>query len=73
MGRKFTGREQEWIFDHGFQVDERDMILIPKSKWWQLAGTGKRLSNPVLRTLTVPSDKGLCLLTEGMHFEIVGG
>ena len=73
MGRKFTGREQEWILDHGFRVDDQDMILIPRSKWLTLAGTGKRLSNSDLKTLTIPSDNGLCLLTEGMHFEIVGG
>ena len=71
--RKWTGREFEWIADHGFRFDEDGRILIPKSKWRTLVGTGRRLSDPTKKTLTIPSDHGLCLLTEGMHFEIIGG
>lgn len=71
MKLTWTGRTQEWILDHGFQVDDRDMILIPRNKWNGLQWTDRSIRNPGKHTLCIPSDFGMCCLTEGMHFEII--
>ena len=73
MGRVWTGREQEWILDHGIQINEGGMLVITKSKWRKLQYTGRSLRNPAVRTLCIPSDFGLCLLFENQHFCIVDG
>lgn len=73
MKKRWVGIEREWIYDHGFRIDDDGLILIPKSKWIRLQWTGTRLSNPSLKTLVIPSDFGTCLLTEGLHFRIIGG
>lgn len=73
MGRVWTGREQEWILDHGIQINEDGMLVIPKSKWRKFQYTGRSLRNPAVRTLCIPSDFGLCLLFENQHFCIVEG
>ncbi len=69
----WKGRAQEWLFDHGFRLDDAGKVLIPKSKWFKLAGTDRSIRDPKVKTLCVPSDTGLMLLTEHKHFEIVGG
>lgn len=70
MIHTWSGREQEWIIDHGFRVDADGLLLIPAKAWYKLAGTGKSIREPNRRTITIPSDNGLCLLFENKHFKI---
>ena len=72
MKKTWTGRELEWINDHGLKIDNNGIIQIPRAKWSRMQYTDKSLRHPGKRTLMIPSDFGLCLLTEDMHFEIIG-
>lgn len=71
--KEWKGIEREWIYDHGFGIDDDGLILIPRSKWTRLQWTDTSLRNPSLKTLQIPTDFGTCLLTEGLHFRIIGG
>lgn len=71
--KKYTGRELEWILDHGIQVNEDGMLVIPKSKWRKLQWTDRSLRDPAIRTMCIPSDYGMTLLFENQHFYIVEG
>lgn len=68
---KWSGREQEWLLDHGLETDEDGRILIPEHKWSNLQYTDRSIFNRKLHTLMIPSDFGCCLITEGMHFIIL--
>ena len=68
----WTGRELEWINDHGLKMDDNGIIQIPRAKWARMQYTDESLRHPGKHTLMIPSDFGCCLLTEGMHFEIIG-
>lgn len=71
--KKWTGREQEWILDHGIQINEDGKLVIPLSKWRRLQYTDRSVHNPEIRTMCIPSDHGMELLFENQHFYIVGG
>jgi hypothetical protein len=73
MKLTWTGRTQEWLLDHGIQINEDGKLVIPMSKWLSLAYTGRSIRNPEVRTMCVPSDWGSTLLFENQHFYIVGG
>ena len=69
----WTGRSQEWLLDHGFKTDDAGKVLIPQSKWRNLAGTGTSIRNPEQRTICIPTDHGLALYFEHKHFQITRG
>ena len=64
-------RQQEWIRVHDLRTDEAGRLMIPKYKWLGMQYTDRSIFNPAKHTLMVPSDMGCCLLTEGLHFNIV--
>lgn len=64
--------EQQYIFDHGFQIDynNNEMLLIKKQQFEKLYH-GKSIKDNKTRTLVIPSVFGCCLIFENKHFKII--
>jgi hypothetical protein len=64
--------EQHCIFDHGWQIDKDEMLVLTKRQFNAYQYSGHSYRDPTVRTLMIPSLHGCCLIFEGKHFRIEG-
>lgn len=71
--KKWDYIEQQYIFDHGLQIDydNNEMLLIKKNQFEKLSYTGKSIKDNSTKTIMIPSVFGACLIFENKHFKIV--
>lgn len=67
---RFDSYERDYIADRGWRVEDGIIVLTKRQA---AEFTGRSVHDPKLRTLTIPSVHGLCLLFEGKHFRVEGG
>lgn len=67
---KRKGRDLEWMLDHGFRLAGDGLMEISKREFSKL-NYEQSILHPGKRTLKVPDDCGLELITEGIHFRVI--
>ena len=65
----WDSRQKEFIFDHSGRIDENGIAHFHKSESTRIR-FGDSVRYPDKLTLVMPSDYGICLVYEGMHFVI---
>ena len=62
--------ERECIYDHGWQIDEKNngILILTKEQFESYQYSGHSLKNPEQKTLMIPSLHGSCLIFENLHF-----
>lgn len=68
MKRLYSARECEYFADHGWRINADGMLTLTVKQAAKSASMSVRI--PGKRTLLVPTDTGLVLLIEGLHFII---
>ena len=68
---QFDSYERQYIADRGLRLDDDGLIVLTKRQAAKM--TERSIYSPQVRTLTIPSIHGLCLLFEGKHFRVEGG
>ena len=70
--KKWDYMEQHCIFDHGWQIDKDEMLVLTKDQFNAYSYSGHSYRDPTVRTLMIPSMNGCCLIFEGKHFRVEG-
>lgn len=68
--KKWDKTEQEFIFDHGWKLDENEMLILTRKQFDSYQYTDRSIYDHNVRTLMLPSNFGCCLILEGKHFVI---
>lgn len=63
--------EKEYIFDHGWRINDSGKIELTKEQFEKNQYSGKSISDKNVKTLMLPSMHGCCLIFENKHFIIV--
>ena len=67
---KREGRDREWMLDHGFRLAKDGLMEISKRQFSRL-DYDPSIRHPGKRTLMIPADFGIELITEGIHFRVI--
>ena len=68
---QFDSYERQYITDRGLRLDDDGLIVLTKRQAAKM--TGRSIYRPQVRTMTIPSIHGLCLLFKGKHFRVLEG
>ena len=68
---QFDNYERQYIADRGLRLDDDGLIVLTKRQAARMIG--RSIYRPQVRTMTIPSIHGLCLLFEGKHFRVLEG
>lgn len=68
---QFDNYERQYIADRGLRLDDDGLIVLTKRQAARM--TGRSIYRPQVRTMTIPSIHGLCLLFEEKHFRVLEG
>lgn len=66
----FSAMEREYIYDHGWKIDEDGILVLTPDQFRKYQYTGTSVRDRNVKTLMLPSDNGCCLIFEGKHFKI---
>ena len=63
--------EQEFIFDHGWKINEQEKIILTRKQFNNYQYTGKSIKDNNVKTIMIPSKFGCCLIFENKHFVVM--
>lgn len=68
--KKWDSIEQNYIFDHGWRLDDDETLILTRDQFSRYQYTGRSVTDSKTRTIMLPSMHGCSLIFEGLHFRV---